>query len=59
MGKTQGDSLRTNTIKTQKLIQIYNVSINSNFLVCFYGDIQFLIYFTKKSNTCRILHLKL
>lgn len=27
MGRTQGDSLRTNTIKTQKLIQIYNVGV--------------------------------
>lgn len=59
MGKTQGDSLRTNTIKTQKLIQIYNVGVNSIFLVCFNGDIQFLIYLKKKSNTSRMFHFKL
>jgi len=29
MGNTQGDSLKTNIIKTQKLIQIYNVGVNS------------------------------
>lgn len=36
---TQGDSLKTNSIKNQKLTQIYQNSVISNFMVCFNGDI--------------------